>query len=307
MPNLSRLNMSKPFLKLLAFGLVVAGGLLAFSAFKPAPSAPIAPTVTPEPSAPRPLVVVTLFPLEDWVKNITNEQVEVVNIIPDGLEPHDYEPTAADLRLLAEADLVLGVGGGLDDELLDTLPSEKVWRMSEVIASSANDPHVWLSLENARRLVVSLGENLESLSSGAISGAESYATELATLAGRYETSLAECQSRDLFVAHDAFHYLAVDYNFSTHPIMGLSADAEPSARALARLTEEARALGVKTIYFETLQSPKLADTLAGELDLEVAVLDPLEGLSAERRLAGASYLGIMEENLNALIAGQRCL
>jgi zinc transport system substrate-binding protein len=251
--------------------------------------------------------VVTLFPLEDWVKNITNEQVEVVNIIPDGLEPHDYEPTAADLRLLTEADLVLGVGGGLDDELLDTLPPEKVWRMSEVIASSANDPHVWLSLENARQLVVSLGGNLESLSPGAVSGADSYAIKLTALTNQYETSLAQCQSRDLFVAHDAFHYLAVDYNFNTHPIMGLSADAEPSARALARLTEEARALGVKTIYFETLTSPKLADTLAGELDLEVAVLDPLEGLSAERRLEGASYLGIMEENLNALIAGQRCL
>ena len=109
--------------------------------------------------------------------------------------------------------------------------------------------------------------------------------------------------RTVVVSHDAFGYLA-KYGLEFAPIAGLSPDAEPSPQHLAELQDLIREKGITTVFSETLASPAMAETLAGDLGLETAVLDPVEGLSDET--AEEDYLSLMEQNLAALQKANRC-
>jgi zinc transport system substrate-binding protein len=136
--------------------------------------------------------------------------------------------------------------------------------------------------------------------------AEAYVQALMGLDDNYAASLLRCELNDIIVSHDAFGYLARRYKFNVLPITGLSPEAEPSVRDLTRLANDARELGVKTIFFETLVSPELAETLAKEVGAETAVLNPLEGLSEEELAAGENYLLVMEKNRVALSSAMLC-
>ena len=106
------------------------------------------------------------------------------------------------------------------------------------------------------------------------------------------------------VSHDAFGYLGDRYDLDVHAIAGLSPDAEPSARRLGELGDLIRDDDITTVFTERLASPKLADTLASDLDVETAVLDPIEGLTDEG--GDDDYLGLMRENLAALQKAGGC-
>jgi zinc transport system substrate-binding protein len=106
------------------------------------------------------------------------------------------------------------------------------------------------------------------------------------------------------VSHDAFGYLGARYGLNLHPINGLSPDAEPSPAHLAELADLIESEGVTTVFSETLASPELADSLAGDLGLETAVLDPIEGLTEETE--DEDYLSLMRANLAALRTANDC-
>jgi zinc transport system substrate-binding protein len=168
-----------------------------------------------------------------------------------------------------------------------------------------NDPHVWLDPE---RLVVVAKAVAAKLSEVDPDNSEVFATNLAvfvaeleTLDQKFLTGLASCE-RDLIVtAHAAFGYLADAYGLSQEAIAGLSPESEPTPKRLNEIGKEAKADGTTTIFFETLASPKVAQTLADDLNIEAAVLDPIEGISK-----GQTYFSIMESNLDALRKALNC-
>ena len=86
----------------------------------------------------------------------------------------------------------------------------------------------------------------------------------------------------------------------------MSPEAEPSARDLEALVAEVESSGATTVFFETLVSPKLAETVAREADVETAVLNPLEGLTEDELAAGEDYFTVMRSNLEALRQGLGC-
>jgi zinc transport system substrate-binding protein len=108
------------------------------------------------------------------------------------------------------------------------------------------------------------------------------------------------------VSHAAFGYLADAYDLRQEAVAGTSPEAEPDPRRLAELRTLVRDGGVTTVFTEPLVSPAVAETLAAETGATTAVLDPLEGLSAERRAAGEDYGSVMRDNLEALRDGLRC-
>jgi zinc transport system substrate-binding protein len=103
-------------------------------------------------------------------------------------------------------------------------------------------------------------------------------------------------------SHSAFNYLAQRYDLRQIGITGISPEAEPAPRRLAEVAEQARATGTTTIFFETLVSPKVAETIAREVGARTAVLDPLEGLTEP----GADYFSVMRGNLEALTQALGC-
>jgi zinc transport system substrate-binding protein len=169
------------------------------------------------------------------------------------------------------------------------------------------DPHVWLNPINmgliggqiAERLAEIAPESTESF----VSGSDALMSAMQLLDTEWASGTAECANRLLVVSHEAFGYLAAQYNFEQVGISGLSPDAEPSPAKVAEVIDIVKSDGVTTIYFETLVDPKIAEVVAAETGAQTATLDPLEGLTDG---ASGDYVSIMQANLASVQAGNGC-
>ena len=139
--------------------------------------------------------------------------------------------------------------------------------------------------------------------SGLETNQEAFGAAMTTLNEQWATGTADCTSRDLVVSHEAFGYLAAQYDFTQVGIAGLSPETEPSPARLAEVSTFVRDNGVTTIYYETLVDPRIAETIAAETGATTAVLDPLEGLPVD---ADGDYVTIMQANLSEVRTGQGC-
>lgn len=282
-------------------------------------------------------VVATFFPLADFAKTVGGSKADVMQIAPDGVEVHEYEPSPQDIATLLSADVVLINGGGVDAWAEDLIPDAEaagvaVVRMSDVVPflersaeqeednheegedvhghESGTDPHAWLDLARAQEMVRAIGRALIAQDAKHVDeytkNANALRKNLEELDQRFQSTLATCQSRTIFAAHDAFSYWGLRYNVDVHAVSGISPDAEPSVQDLAGIIREAKALRINTIFFESPASTALATVIASEIGAVVDVLNPLESRTQEQIVSGATYLTIMEENLNALSKALTC-
>ncbi len=166
------------------------------------------------------------------------------------------------------------------------------------------DPHVWLSpklaMQEIRNIEAAFAEADSKNAAQYKSNADAYVAKLEALDAEFKSGLSGTKRTDFITQHAAFGYLARDYGLTQVPIAGLSPDQEPSAREMADVVEFAKQHDVKTIFFETLVSSKVAETIATEIGAETDVLNPLEGLTSEETAAGEDYLSVMRKNLEAL-------
>jgi zinc transport system substrate-binding protein len=268
-------------------------------------------------------VVAAFYPLAFAAERVGGERVEVTNLTPLGADPHDVELTARDVERIHGADLVLYLGGGFQPALERILAGAPA-RAADLLeglelregsghgqddedghddedGGEAADPHVWLDPLRYAAIVDRVGAEL-----AAEERAAELVAELEELHAEYEEGLADCVRRELVTSHAAFGYLAERYGLEQISISGLSPEAEPSARDLERLVEEVREHDATTVFFETLASPRLAETVAREAGAGTAVLNPLEGLTRAEADAGADYLSVMRENLQTLRRALGC-
>jgi zinc transport system substrate-binding protein len=173
-----------------------------------------------------------------------------------------------------------------------------------------HDPHVWLDPVLAQAQVEAIRSGLAQADPG---NADAYDTNagifrgrLATLHAAFERGLDRCARRDLVVSHAAFGYLARRYRLSEVPVMGLAPESEPSAAEMAAIVRFAKRHHVEYIFFETLVSPRLAETLAREVGAKTLVLNPVEGLTPAEAAAGQGYVSLMEANLVNLRTALGC-
>ena len=163
------------------------------------------------------------------------------------------------------------------------------------------DPHFWLS---PRKAVVEVAAVRDAF----IKADPEHAAEYEQNAAAYISKINALDEKLTVVAQNAkiktfiaaFGHLAADYGLRQESIMGLSPQAEPSPAALNKLLGIMQADGIKYVFFETLVSPRIAETIAQAAGAETLVLDPLEGLSEVGRQNGDDYLKIMERNIENL-------
>ena len=169
------------------------------------------------------------------------------------------------------------------------------------------DPHFWhdpaLMADYAEAVSAALAKADPDNAETYAANAKDLTEDLTAVDEEFKTGLAQCRIKDVVVSHDAFGYLD-KYGLEFEPIAGLTPDAEPNPAQLAEIGEHAKEHGVTTIFSERLVSTALADTLADDLGLKTAVLDPIEGLSADTE--GEDYLSLMRQNLDALKAANGC-
>jgi zinc transport system substrate-binding protein len=130
--------------------------------------------------------------------------------------------------------------------------------------------------------------------------ADNFKRKLDKLDVLFKETLSKRQKKEFVTQHAAFGYLAKQYGLTQIPIAGLSPDVEPTLGKLSKLTELAKEKQIKTIYFEELASPKVAETLANEIGAKTEILNPLEGLTNKEKEKGMGYIEVMEQNLNNL-------
>jgi zinc transport system substrate-binding protein len=274
----------------------------------------------------KPAVVTAFYPLQFLSERIGGDQVTVSNLTKPGAEPHDVELNPRQVGEINDAALVVYLSGfqpavdeavqqGAEDRafdagsVVDLLPitaHEEEPGEEHEEAAGANDPHVWLDPVRFATITDRLGERLAAVDPAHAADYRARAatvhTELDALNEEFATGLKTCARREIVTSHTAFNYLAKRYGLTEIGITGISPEAEPSPQRLAEVAAEARSTGATTIFFETLVSPKVAETIAREVGAKTAVLDPLEGLTEPK----SDYFSVMRSNLAALTVALGC-
>ena len=269
-------------------------------------------TVTASGAAGQRRVVAAFYPIAYAAQEIGGPTVSVRNLTPAGAEPHDLELQPSDVVAIQRADDVFYLGEGFQPAVekavasahahgIDLLERVRLHTGKDEQGHPALDPHVWLDPLRYAGMARTIGHVLaRSLATA------SFVARLRALDGTYRAGLARCRRRAIVTSHAAFGYLAARYGLTQTALEGLSPEAEPSPRALAKLIDTVRRSHATTVFFETLVSPKLAETVARNAHVKTAVLDPLEGLTPDSLHHGATYFTVMRSNLAALRLALGC-
>jgi zinc transport system substrate-binding protein len=256
------------------------------------------------------LVVAAFYPLAFAAEQLGGSGIDVRNLTPPGVEPHDLELSGSDVRTIADADLVLYLSGGFQPALEDAIDSTSANAVDLLEAVETReggdeehgvDPHVWLDPVRYAAIAQRIGEQLDRRPE-----AERFAARLRALDREFSRGLSRCERKEIVTSHAAFGYLAERYGLTQVAITGVSPEAEPTPRDLEEVVRQVRAVGATTVFFETLVSSRLAETVAREVGAKTAVLDPLEGLTKEEAAAGEDYVSVMRKNLEALREALGC-
>lgn len=263
-------------------------------------------------------VTASFYTLEFFAKKIGGEFINVYPLTPNGVEPHEYEPTPNDMTKILQSDILFLNGGGLEtwqDKIRKNLGKKTLVVIvgDELFEKSATDefnPHIWLSPRLAKIMTRRISAALQQADSVHKNYFEKRADflekELTELDGEFKASLNNCSKHTFITTHSAFGYLAKDYNLTEVAIAGLSPDSEPSPKQLARIASLAQNNDIKYIFSESLGSPKFSKTIANEIGAQTLTLDPLEGLSDKDIKNGENYFTVMKRNLNNLKIGLEC-
>lgn len=269
-------------------------------------------------------VVTSIYPIQFLVDQIAKSQVHLSNLVPAAAEPHDYELTPQDVNTIATSDVLI-VNGVIEPWLgnvQQNLEGSKVQitnlsdEMSlldagaEEGANTGKDPHIWLD-------PVLMSQMADIVRNALIAADPSHSTvyeantltlkqKLTELDSDYKAGLSKCEQKSFVTSHAAFAYLAQRYNLTQVSISGLSPDEEPSAQKLKEIVDFARTNKVNVIFFESLVSPDLSETIASEVGAQTLVLNPLEGLTQTQQMSGEDYISVMKENLQNLKTALVC-
>lgn len=302
--------MNKHFLIAIILGVVVFGTLFLLNR-KPKEETP-APVVT----APAKLKVsASFYPLAFFAREVGGDKVEVVTVVPQSVEPHDFEPTARELSQVYDSKIFVYNGVNLDpwaSQIKNDVEAQgvKTIDMSTYVNVQRNDPHFWLDPNRAKFIVSTLRDQFTQLDSSNSSyykeRAQNLDIKLSTLSLEYENGLALCSQRSIITSHDAFGYLAARYTINVNAITGIDPEGEPDPKRLAELSQLVKSTGIKYIFTETLVSPRVAESLASETGASVLVFNPIEGLTVEEVNRGDNYFTIMQQNLQNLKTALQC-
>jgi len=243
-------------------------------------------------------VVASFYPLAWATELVAPDSVDrVVNLTPPGAEPHDVELSPNDVETISDAELVVYIGGGFQPALEDAVDARDGDSLD--LLRAGKDPHIWLD-------PIRFAQAVQRIARDVGGSADDEIRELEQLDTEYRRGLSDCDRRVLVTTHAAFGQLASRYGLTQLSLAGRSPESEPGPRELQTLIDDVRASGATTVFAEPLVSDGLAQTVTREADVEIATLDPIEGLSEERLAAGEDYLSVMRSNLVALRQALGC-
>ena len=270
-------------------------------------------------------IVATTTLIQDFVRNVGGDKVMVLGVLGPGDDAHDYEPTAADARNIAQTDLILANGVGLESWLDPLTKNKKTSTPVVKLAEGANlkiaegneeepegDPHVWQDPTNVKAMVDVITFALTKARSSDSATFEKNATAYKQQLDQLDQDIKKqwenvpVSQRKLVTNHDAFGYYARRYGITIvgSVIPSISTDAEPSAVGTQKLIQAIKDQKVKAIFTEENLNPKLESQIAQQAN--VKVYSNLYGDSLGKKGSdGDTYLKAMQANTKNMIAGVR--
>ena len=266
----------------------------------------------------RPRAVATFSILGDFARNVGGERVELATLVGPNGDVHVFAPTPGDVKTIAAADIVFVNGLGLEG-WIDRLIAASATRALVVVASrgitprsgtraqdrGASDPHAWQSVANAKLYVGNIRDGLIAIDAAEKkifeANANTYLAKLDALDGEIRAAIEAIPSarRKVITAHSAFGYFGDAYGIEFIAPEGLSTEAEPSAREIAKLIEQIRRENVPALFLENVADSRLLQRIGAETGVRIGgrlysdALSPPDG-------PAASYIEMMRSNLREL-------
>jgi zinc/manganese transport system substrate-binding protein len=259
-------------------------------------------------------VVASFSILGDMVCQVTGDLAEVKTIVGPDADAHVYAPSAADAKVVADAEVIFVNGLGFEtwsQTLIKTSATQAaVFVATEgitpLLVDGQIDPHAWNSLTNGIKYVANVAAGMAEADpkNAAVykANARTYAARLKALHDRALDQLNGLSTgqRTVVTAHDAFGYLEAAYGLRFLAPVGIDTDAEPSARNLAELIDHMKEVGAGALFVENITSPSLIQQIARETGIQVGGRLFSDALS-QRGGPATSYEGMFEHNLATLI------
>jgi ABC-type Zn uptake system ZnuABC Zn-binding protein ZnuA len=267
-------------------------------------------------------VVTTTPVLTDFAQNVGGDDVDVYSVLKSNVDPHDYEPTPADLKAVADADVVVKNGVGLEKWFEDAIASAEP--KGAVIDASTGvrlryedggdaDPHIWHDPRNAVIMAANIAHALEAADPARAADFEqraaAYTAQLQTLDADVAAQLATLTNKKLVTNHDAFGYYVARYglDFVGAVVPSFDSQAELSQQDINQLVAAVKAQGVKAIFSESSLPPKAAEAIAKEAGVKVVEGDGAlygDSLGPEGGDA-ATYIAMVEHNTKVIVDNLR--
>lgn len=261
-------------------------------------------------------VVASFYAMKEITQAIGGDKVDVRTLIPEGTEPHEFQPTTRSMKDLSRARVLVIQGLGMEPwaeemvkaaetrELVQVVAAQQVQPIQneekeEIREHGQYDPHAWLSPSCAQLEARAIADGLAKADPANRAyyeaNADKFIARLQTLEDKYKKKFRQVHRKDFVTGHAAFAYVCRDFGLEQSSVEGVFASGEPNARQLAALVEFCRERGVKTIFTEAAVSPKTSQSLAREVGAKVVPIHTLEGSEGE-----GDYLQQMEENLERI-------
>ena len=276
-------------------------------------------------------VIATIFPIYDFARNIGGDKIKVTMLLPPGTDAHHYELKPEDIVKVSKTDIFLFTNFEMEQWAykiinaaekntnmlaIETGAGAVLLPLSEEGEEQNNhvskfDPHIWLDMDNAQKMVDNIAAALikkDSRNSDYyLKNAHNYKLKLIALDQRYRAELTGCKTKTILHAgHWAFAYLAKKYNLNYIAAYNVSADAEPSPQKMINLVQQVKSQRVAYIYYESMINPRLAQTIARETGAHLLKLNNGHDISKADIKSGETFISLMEKNLTNLKKGLQC-
>ncbi|AQR97670.1 metal ABC transporter solute-binding protein, Zn/Mn family [Clostridium saccharoperbutylacetonicum] len=253
-------------------------------------------------------IVVSIYPLKEFTEKIAGDKADVTCLVPDNMEPHDYEPKTKDFKTLTDSKVFIYNGLGMEewvDQVNESIKDSKV----VIVDSSAGvdvrkegnaiDPHIWLSPKNAEIQCENIKNTLVKLDEKNKDYYEEnynkFKVELEAVYNEYKPKFDALNKKNFITGHAAFGYLCRDFGLTQKSVENLFAEGEPTPKQLEELVTFCKENNIKTVFSESLASPKVSQTLAKEVDAKVVPILTLESKEDDK-----NYIEAMKYNLNEI-------
>ncbi len=279
----------------------------------------------------KPIIALSTFSLYDIAKHISEDSLEIIMILPIGVDAHSYEPTPKMMAKLEKSALVVYSGAGLEPWIdgynfkNKTINMSKFVNLRELESQEHNahahthhhhakensiDPHYWLDIKNMIKATNLIADELIKIDlknkNKYIKNRDNYINILKNLDSLYKEKLNSCSLDTIIVNHNAFSYLSNNYDFHVKALSGFSPDTQVSPKDMIRIIDDIKEHKVSTIFFENFVSDKAIKSLAQEANVSVDTLQPLGNITKDESEQNFTYEDIMKINLTKISKALKC-